>query len=158
MMTTPEIISNNENSEYYFDEGCYIWELANSDTEKNLSIARARVLPNTSTKQHKLANTTERYVILEGTGDVILNHQETTHVSKGDVVIIPPNCPQAIINTGADDLVFMVLCTPRFIIENYSECTESLFNPLRKRTIHLTTFPCITQTLLSKVNRLRSIC
>jgi mannose-6-phosphate isomerase-like protein (cupin superfamily) len=121
-MHTPQIISTDEGSEYYFEEGCYIWEQSNSAVDEDLSIARARVLANTATKRHKLANTTERYIILEGTGEVILGENTITAVSKGDVVIIPPNCPQAINNTGTIDLVFMVLCTPRFIIENYSEC------------------------------------
>lgn len=116
------IISNQESDEYYFEEGCYIWELSNSEKDSHLSIARARVLPNTSTKLHTLTKTVERYIILEGTGKVILGDQRPQMVKAGDVVIIPEGCPQAICNTGDTDLQFMVLCTPRFIVENYSEC------------------------------------
>lgn len=125
MNNAPIIISNTESDEYYFEEGCFIWELSNSDNDQELSIARARVLPNTSTKLHRLSNTIERYIILAGQGDVTLGEQLPTTVSAGDVVIIPKNCPQAIHNTGAEDLVFMVVCTPRFIVENYHECNDS---------------------------------
>lgn len=120
MTITPQIINNTETDEYYFEEGCYIWELSNSENDEALSIARARVLPNTETKLHKLAKTIERYIILEGKGEVTLD-KKTIHVSTGDVVIIPADCPQAIKNTGDVDLVFMVLCTPRFVLENYSD-------------------------------------
>jgi mannose-6-phosphate isomerase-like protein (cupin superfamily) len=123
MNTAPRIINNTESDEYYFEEGCFIWELSNSNNDEALSIARARVLPNTATKLHTLAHTIERYIILEGKGDVTLGETTPVSVSAGDVIIIPENCPQAICNTGNQDLVFMVLCTPRFVIENYQECT-----------------------------------
>lgn len=134
---TPTIIHSDESQEYYFEEGCYILELANSDMDAELSIARARVLPNTETKLHKLSNTIERYIILSGEGIVQLGKAEPgktepgktdsteleeRHVTSNDVVIIPSNCPQAIRNIGNDDLVFLVICTPRFIPENYSDC------------------------------------
>ena len=118
------IISPEESSEYYFEEGCYIWELSNSDMDPDLSIARARVLAGTSTKLHKLFNTIERYVILAGQANVFLGADAPTAIAvkQGDVIIIPANCPQAITNTGNSDLLFMVLCTPRFVAKNYSEC------------------------------------
>jgi mannose-6-phosphate isomerase-like protein (cupin superfamily) len=124
MKADPIIINNTENDEYYFEEGCFIWELSNSADDKNLSIARARVLPNTATKLHRLSNTIERYIILEGKGEVTLGEATPVPVSAGDVVIIPENCPQAIRNTDNADLVFMVLCTPRFVIENYHELKQ----------------------------------
>jgi mannose-6-phosphate isomerase-like protein (cupin superfamily) len=48
--------------------------------------------------------------------------QLKTKVSDNDVVIIPENHPQKIRNNGRSDLVFFVVCTPRFIVENYSDC------------------------------------
>jgi hypothetical protein len=38
-----------------------------------------------------------------------------------DVVSIPPACAQRITNTGAGDLVFLAVCTPRFVQEAYEE-------------------------------------
>ena len=62
----------NSSKEYYFQEGCFINELSNSEDDAELSIARARVAPGVTTKLHKLSDTIERYVILEGEGVVEL--------------------------------------------------------------------------------------
>lgn len=124
-MPSPIIIHNDDSSEYFFEEGCYILELSNSDKDSNLSVARARLSPNTQTKLHKLNKTIERYIILQGQGDVMLGNSEMEYsvknVKSNDVVIIPENHPQAIKNTGDSDLIFLVICTPRFKVENYSE-------------------------------------
>jgi len=37
------------------------------------------------------------------------------------VVLIPAACRQRITNTGAGDLVFLAICTPRFIYDAYEE-------------------------------------
>ena len=125
VMTNPIIINNEESNEYFFEEGCYILELSNSDKDPNISIARARLNPNTQTKLHRLNKTIERYIILQGEGEVILGNSKinllTQHVKPNDVVIIPENHPQAIRNTGDTDLIFLVICTPRFSEKNYSE-------------------------------------
>jgi mannose-6-phosphate isomerase-like protein (cupin superfamily) len=42
-----------------------------------------------------------------------------TLVDPGDRILIPPGTPQRITNTGARDLVFDCLCTPRFVPEAY---------------------------------------
>jgi mannose-6-phosphate isomerase-like protein (cupin superfamily) len=42
-------------------------------------------------------------------------------VSPGDVVLIPPGCPQRITNSGDEDLVFLAVCTPRFLPDNYED-------------------------------------
>ncbi|MGQ0502036.1 MAG: cupin domain-containing protein, partial [Panacagrimonas sp.] len=42
-------------------------------------------------------------------------------VAPGDVVRIPPLCRQRITNTGASDLVFLLVCTPRFLPEAYED-------------------------------------
>jgi mannose-6-phosphate isomerase-like protein (cupin superfamily) len=124
-LPSPIIIHNDDSNEYFFEEGCYILELSNSDKDSNLSIARARLAPNTQTKLHKLNKTIERYIILQGQGDVMLGNSEMEYsvknVKSNDVVIIPENHPQAIKNTGDGDLIFLVICTPRFKVENYSE-------------------------------------
>lgn len=106
--------------EYYFKEGCYIEEWHNTTGDGFMSIAKVRVLSNTETKSHALRKTTERYVILNGHGDVTVGG-ESWSVQKGDVVTIQPDQQQSIKNTGEEDLEFLAVCTPRFVLENYYE-------------------------------------
>jgi mannose-6-phosphate isomerase-like protein (cupin superfamily) len=117
------ILTPDPQHEYYFEEGCHILELDNSANDPLLSIARARVPPGVTTRRHRLRRTTERYVILEGTGNARL---ETTvrDVGPGDVVVIPPDCAQQITNTGTTDLVFLAICTPRFTPEAYEDIDD----------------------------------
>lgn len=114
------VIAPDETREYYFKEGCHILELNNDPDDPALSIARARVAPGHTTRKHHLAGITERYVILSGQGRVFLDGVET-RVAPGSVVCIPPGVCQNICNTGAEDLVFLALCTPRFTPECYQE-------------------------------------
>jgi mannose-6-phosphate isomerase-like protein (cupin superfamily) len=114
------IIKTNEADEYYFDEGCFILELSNSEADPDLSIARARVCPGVSTKLHRLKGTIERYVIIAGAGLVEVEGLEAQTVGAGDVAIIPPLCGQKITNNGDQDLVFLAICSPRFKPEAYA--------------------------------------
>jgi mannose-6-phosphate isomerase-like protein (cupin superfamily) len=105
--------------EYSTDERCFILELSNSEADEGLSVARARVEPGVTTAWHRVAATTERYVILEGEGVVEVEGLGTAHVQTQDVVVIPPGARQRITNSGAGDLVFLALCTPRFRQSRY---------------------------------------
>jgi mannose-6-phosphate isomerase-like protein (cupin superfamily) len=108
--------------EFFFDvEGCYITELSNNDDDPGLSIARARVEPGVTTRWHRLAETTERYCILSGTGLAEVGELAPAPVSAGDVVIIPPMERQRIQNNGTEDLIFLAICTPRFETRNYKD-------------------------------------
>jgi mannose-6-phosphate isomerase-like protein (cupin superfamily) len=117
------LVPGSLNSEYWFREGCYITEWSNSAADEDLSVARARVEPGQTTRWHRLAGTTERYVILEGRGRAEVG-DELIDVIAGDVVIIPLDQFQRITNTGDTDLVFLAICTPRFQPENYREIPE----------------------------------
>jgi mannose-6-phosphate isomerase-like protein (cupin superfamily) len=101
-------------AEYPIPEGCYILELSNSAEDPDLSIARARVPPGVTTRWHRVRNTAERYVILEGNGRAEIGGLAPQEVGPGDVVLIPPSVRQRIANTGQGDLVFLAICTPRF--------------------------------------------
>ncbi len=106
--------------EYYFSsERCFITELSNTPDDPELSIAKARVERGITTHWHKLKGTTERYCILSGEGVAEVGESEPQTVVPGDVVIIPPGCKQRITNTGREDLVFLAICTPRFLEEHY---------------------------------------
>jgi mannose-6-phosphate isomerase-like protein (cupin superfamily) len=108
-------------AEFYISEGCYIAEWSNTPDDPAVSIARARVPPGVTTRWHRLADITERYVILEGQGRAYVGTDEPRDVGPGDVVRIAAACRQRIANTGAGDLVFLAICTPRFIPEAYEE-------------------------------------
>lgn len=108
-----------EADEYYFQEGCHILECWNSSDDRAVSIARARVTPGNTTRWHKLRGVTERYVVLEGNGEVEIGRESPTPVTAGAVVVIPPNCRQRIRNVGEDDLIFLAICSPRFTPEIY---------------------------------------
>lgn len=120
MSAIPAIHHSDVTDEYFTDERCHILELVNTPDDSGMSIARARVEPGVTTKQHRVAGTTERYVVLEGAGRVQIEGLGEQDVGVGDVVIIPPGVPQAITNTGEQDLVFLCICTPRFEWGNYA--------------------------------------
>lgn len=107
--------------EHFTSEGCFILELSNSPEDPGLSIARARVAPGVTTRWHRVRNTAERYVILEGKGRAEVGGLPPQDVGPGDVVLIPPSYRQRIANIGRSDLVFLAICTPRFASEAYEE-------------------------------------
>ncbi|WP_428243391.1 cupin domain-containing protein [Gynuella sp.] len=124
MPAQPSIHHQPASEEYYFHEGCYILELLNSDTQPELSIARATVRPGVTTRWHQLEGITERYVIQQGCGRVEVGELQQS-VSAGSVVVIPPGCRQRITNTGDEDLVFLALCLPRFVPDAYVDLESS---------------------------------
>ena len=89
-----KVTSYQAGQEYYFEEGCFINELANGPDDPEVSIARARVEPGKITRWHFLRETTERYVIILGSGMVETGDQPSTRVTAGDVVLIPPGVRQ----------------------------------------------------------------
>jgi len=109
--------------EYYFKEGCFIEEWLNNDMHEDVSIARVRVEPNTTTKLHSLNNITERYAILSGYGEVTVG-KSSWSVSTSDVVTIAPGEAQKIKNVAQQDLIFLAICTPRFKESEYIELNE----------------------------------
>jgi mannose-6-phosphate isomerase-like protein (cupin superfamily) len=115
----PLLRRSREAEEYFFHEGCHILEVWNRDEDPAVSIARARVPPGGTTRLHRLIETAERYLVLAGEGRAQIDGRPAQVVGPGDLVYIPPGCTQRISNTGADDLVFLAVCTPRFVSERY---------------------------------------
>lgn len=101
------------------DERCLIAEIANDPDDEEVSIARARVRSGTATAWHRLSGITERYIIVAGQGRAEVEGLEPADVTAGDVLRIPAQCAQRIINTGETDLIFYCVCSPRFRPENY---------------------------------------
>lgn len=117
----PPILRAQPAVEVLTDERCYILELSNSPDDPEMSIARARVEPGVTTRWHRVIDTLERYVILDGVGRMEVGDLPPQEVSAGDVVLIPPSCRQRIANTGQGDLVFLAICSPRFLPEAYED-------------------------------------
>ncbi|MBK1649756.1 cupin domain-containing protein [Rhabdochromatium marinum] len=120
----PIIHHPDEAATYPTTERCDILESWNRAEDPDLSIARATVAVGVSTRWHRLAQTTERYVILHGQGRVHVGELPPALVNPGDVVYIPPDCPQRIDNTGDVPLVFLAICNPRFRPDNYQELDD----------------------------------
>lgn len=111
----------NLNEEFFTDEKCYITELSNTADDADVSIAQARLRPGVTTNWHRLNNTAERYYIVSGQGRVEIGELPPQDVNAGDVVLIPPLCRQRITNVGTEDLIFLAICTPRFINSAYED-------------------------------------
>jgi mannose-6-phosphate isomerase-like protein (cupin superfamily) len=111
-------------NELYTSEGCYITEISNSPDDQDLSIARVRVKRGVTTRWHRLAGNTERYIILEGHGLMEVGDLPPEEVVAGDVVLIPPMCRQRISNIGKQDLIFLAVCTPRFSDDAYEDIED----------------------------------
>lgn len=116
-----------DHSEYFFEEGCFILELHNTPEDPAVSVARARVRPGETTRWHRLTGIRERYLILEGEGLAEIGHAPSLKVGPGDTVQIPPNTRQRISNTGTTDLIFLAVCTPRFVPQAYSDLESEEF-------------------------------
>lgn len=119
-----EVKRFDPDAEYFFAEGCFINELSNAVEDAAASVAQARLEPGKTTRRHYLRATAERYVVLSGQGAVEVDVLPAQPVAAGDVVLIPPEARQRITNTGADDLVFLAICTPRFTPDVYVDCED----------------------------------
>ena len=114
------VMTFSAGAEYLFtQEGCFINELSNTAQDPEVSIARVRVEPGVTTRLHRLDGITERYVMLEGQGEVELDGADRIRVGPGDVVVIPPGCSQRMSNHNDNELVFLAICSPRFVPSRY---------------------------------------
>lgn len=109
----------NPDTQFTTSERCDINELLNYLGDSDCSIARARVAPGVTTQLHAVKNTIERYVILEGNGRVFIDNSPAADVGYLDIISIPADAPQKIHNCGNIDLIFLCICTPRFVQTNY---------------------------------------
>ncbi len=120
----PRIHRPDEADEYLIAERCRILETWNRPDDPALSVARARVAPGVTTRWHRLAGICERYLILAGQGRVEVGNLAPEVVRPGDLIYIPAGCRQRIANPDDSDLVFLALCTPRFVPEAYQDIED----------------------------------
>lgn len=121
------ILRGHSADESWFEEGCWIQEWSNHPDDPGCSVARARVPAGAWTRWHRLHDTIERYVVLEGRGRVeiapgsVLDEAvDGREIGPGDVVIIPAGAGQRVHAFDAD-LVFLAICTPRFEPGHYED-------------------------------------
>jgi mannose-6-phosphate isomerase-like protein (cupin superfamily) len=121
----PRIQRPGQAKEYLTAERCRILETWNRPDDSSLSVARARVAPGVTTRWHRLTGICERYLILAGQGWVEVGELAPEAVGPGDLVYIPAECRQRIANRGERDLLFLALCTPRFVPEAYVDIEDA---------------------------------
>ncbi|MFK8018547.1 MAG: cupin domain-containing protein [Pseudomonadales bacterium] len=114
-----EIKRGVEAEEFETSERCFIREISNTEHDENVSIAIARVMSGVTTAWHLLRETEERYIVIAGEGLVEIGDTPPCAVTAGDVVLIPKDTQQRILNTGVNDLLFYAICSPRFQQSNY---------------------------------------
>jgi len=122
-LRSPLVLPGAAGAPFATRERCTIRELLNDPADPASSLAEATVAPGAVTERHAL-DVDERYVILRGTGRLELDG-EGRDLRPGDAALIPAGCAQRIANTGAEDLVFLCLCTPRFTPAGYTPLEES---------------------------------
>lgn len=120
------IQDSGEQTEFFFKEGCFITELLNTPDSPELSVAKARVEPGNTTCWHQLTNIAEHYLIVEGSGLVEVGDEPSREVIAEDVVVIPAGVRQRITNNAEEDLIFLAICTPRFVPEAYIDLDEGI--------------------------------
>jgi mannose-6-phosphate isomerase-like protein (cupin superfamily) len=112
-------MAGKEKPEVWTSERCFIAELFNDADWPEVSLARCRVEPGTTTELHAL-DVLEVYVVESGFGLMRVGDEDPFPVGSGSTVTIPQQVPQQITNTGSGDLVFLCVCTPRFSQKCYT--------------------------------------
>ncbi len=107
------------NTEFPIRERCSVVELLGSKDVPDMSIARCRVEPGVQTELHSLENIREVYVVLSGSGIMDDGRGAGRWIGPLDCVHIPAGHPQRVHNDGTEDLVFIAICTDRFVPEGY---------------------------------------
>ena len=108
-----KVYQTDPKSEFPTEERCHIIEVMNDPKHREMSIARARVLPGVKTQLHSLSDTSEVYYILDGQGRLTVDG-ESFLLHSGDSFLIKAGQSQTIENTGLIDLKFLCICRPAF--------------------------------------------
>ncbi|MGD9915780.1 MAG: cupin domain-containing protein [Rhizobiaceae bacterium] len=117
-MAAENFVPRGTQGEFWTDERCFITELHNSDVSPESSLAIARVEAGVTTQLHRLDGVCERYIVRKGEGMLEVDGKKQMLV-VGDQYVIRAGAAQRIENTGAGDLEFYCLCTPRFFPASY---------------------------------------
>jgi mannose-6-phosphate isomerase-like protein (cupin superfamily) len=80
---------------------------------RNQSLAEARLEPGTSTLEHYHPKAEEIYYITHGVGRIRIEG-ETSEVTSGDAIAIPPGMKHKLWNTGPETLRLLCCCAPGY--------------------------------------------
>ena len=112
-------MADKSKPEVWTVERCFISEMINDDAWPAFSLARCRVEPGVTTQLHALS-VLEFYVVEQGRGRMRVGDGAPFDIGPGDTVTIPQRTAQSVANMGDTDLVFLCLCTPRFLQDCYT--------------------------------------
>ena len=94
---------------------CDLAELLHPSKEKlpfdSFSVSHAILSPHSKSLPHKLVESTEIYIVIEGAATLHLN-QEKIELKKGTTVVIPASAEQYIVNDSDDSLELLCIVTP----------------------------------------------
>lgn len=90
------------------------------------SLAHVVMNPREESLLHEHQVMTEIYVITKGRGDLIQQGLRVQEVEPGDMIVILPNTPHKLINTGLTSLEHIVVANPPFIPSDVHELKNSL--------------------------------
>ncbi len=113
---------HTDGQEFWTDERCFITELVNHVRCPEFSLALGRVKPGVITQLHTL-KVQETYTIKSGVG-VLERDGKLMDLKGGDSVCIAPGQAQRITNTGDQDLLFYLVCHPRFVPGSYKNLED----------------------------------
>ena len=103
--------------------GCgLVYELPNPIDRPNESFAIADMRNVKITEPHYHPNETEIYIVLQGSGKIVVGGKEQP-IEKGSIVVTPPDTAHFTIPDK--DLVLAVINTPPFKPENYVVIAET---------------------------------
>lgn len=113
MVKTEQKFQTTNPEERWIEERIFVRETLNHPDLPEISLAACRVPIGVITQLHTLS-VSETYIIRSGAGKMEKDGSAPYDVGPGDCVHIPAGVSQRISNTGDDDLIFDVICTPRF--------------------------------------------
>lgn len=113
------VIRHNEVEPFADEDGALIREVAapSNSALQRLSVAEIVVKAGQQTSAHHHQRIEEVYYILEGTGVMFLEGRSQP-VGPGDTIIILPGATHELLNTGAEDMLMVVVCSPPFSAED----------------------------------------
>lgn len=83
----------------------------NDPVSLTYSLAHATLLPGEKSRPHRLLNSSEVYIILQGQGTAFIDGVSKV-LGPEDVLFIPADAEQYIVNTGSEELRFLCIVSP----------------------------------------------
>ena len=105
----PEVLIDGEMNAFRSKDGVLVLEI---EKNSDYSLAYGELAVGERNKKHKI-EMQEIYYIIQGQGKMIVDNQEET-IEKGDIITIPTNAIQQMINTGRLILKFLMIVNPPY--------------------------------------------